>query len=148
MYTRRPRGVVECVANFSHEVGQIRLGDERGRPQTFLEHRLGEDLRSIEREYGEQVERLGREMNLPTAARHLPGVEVENERAEDDPHNQWPLMLLPAEFDEVSLSTCEFPGSVLRLPFPLDVAVTTPAGGSQTVVGQHSCRGRIRIATP
>jgi hypothetical protein len=35
-------------------------------------------------------------MNLATAARHLPGVEVENERAEDDPHNQWPLMLLPA----------------------------------------------------
>jgi hypothetical protein len=27
-------------------------------------------------------------MNLPTSARHLPGVEVENERAEEDAHNQ------------------------------------------------------------
>ena len=94
---RRPRGVAECFANFSHEVGKIRLGDERGRPQTLLEDRLGEDLRSIEREYCEQVERLGREMNRPTAARHLPGVEVENERAEDDSHKS-SLMLLPPEF--------------------------------------------------
>ena len=36
-------------------------------------------------------------MNLATAARHLPGVEVENERAEDDPHKS-PVMILPAEF--------------------------------------------------
>jgi hypothetical protein len=28
-------------------------------------------------------------MNLETAARHLPGAEVENERAKDDPQNQW-----------------------------------------------------------
>jgi hypothetical protein len=95
---RRPRGIVECLAKFSHKVGKIRLGDERGRPQTFLEYGLGEDLRSIEREYCKQVERLGREMNLPTAARYLPGVQVENERAEDDPHNKSPLIILPAEF--------------------------------------------------
>ncbi len=86
---RRLRRVAECVANLSDEVRKIRLGDKCGRPEAFLEHRLGEDLRSIEREYSEQVERLGREMNLQTAARHLPGVEVENERAKDDPQNQW-----------------------------------------------------------
>jgi hypothetical protein len=37
-------------------------------------------------------------MNLPTAARYLSGVQVENERAEDDPHNKSPLIILPAEF--------------------------------------------------
>src|SRR6185436_4298612 len=34
---RCPRGVAECFPKFSHEVGEIRLGDERGRPETFLQ---------------------------------------------------------------------------------------------------------------
>ena len=84
------RGVAECFPNFGNEIGEIRLGDERCRPETFLQGGLGEDLRTIQHERGEEVERLGRKMNLATSACQLPRVEIEGEWAEANPHERPP----------------------------------------------------------
>ena len=78
--------VADRLANLGHEVREVGLGDKRLRPQTFLQHRFGQDFRAIQYERDEQVERLGREVNLAAALRQLPGVEIEGERAEADAH--------------------------------------------------------------
>jgi hypothetical protein len=87
---RPARGVAECFPNLGHQVGEIRLRDERCRPETFLQGGLGEDLRTIQQERDEQVERLGRKVHLATFTCQLPCVEIEGERAEADPHERPP----------------------------------------------------------
>jgi hypothetical protein len=94
---RPTRDVAECFPNLGNEVGKIRLGDECRRPEAFLQGALGKDLRTIQHKRGEQVERLGRKVNLATLACQLPCVEIEGERAEADPHNG-PLFEEPAKF--------------------------------------------------
>ena len=82
--------VAECFTKFGNEIGEIRLGDERCRPETFLQSGLGKDLRTIQYERGEQIEGLGLEMNLATRACQLPRVEIEGEWAEANPHKRPP----------------------------------------------------------
>ena len=96
---RRAAPVAERFANLGHEVREIGFGDEGVRPQTFLQRRLGEDLRTIEGERHQQLERLGRQMNLAVLPRQLPGVEIEGERAEANP--QMAPWRKPAKFLEV-----------------------------------------------
>ena len=94
----------QCFPDFSNEVGEIRLGDERCRPETFLQLGLGEDLWTIEHERREQVERLGCEVNLATSAHQLPGVEVRV----NGPKRMRTTALLSGNLR----SPCEFPGTL------------------------------------
>ena len=61
---RRAGPVAECLANLGDEVRQVRLGDERVGPEALLQLQLGQDFRTFQDERNQQLERLGREMNL------------------------------------------------------------------------------------
>ena len=67
---RRGAGVVaERLANLGDEVREVGLGDEGVRPETVLQHGLGQDFRTIQHEHRQQLERLGREVNLAVCPR-------------------------------------------------------------------------------
>jgi hypothetical protein len=78
--------VTECFANLSHEVREIRFFDERLRPEPCEQLRLGEDFWTIQDQRCQQLECLGREVNLAACLRQPSGVEIERERAEANPH--------------------------------------------------------------
>jgi hypothetical protein len=74
-------------ANLADEIRQIGLGNERLGPQSTLQNRLGNHLWTIDDERQQQLERLGREVNLAVFLGELSGVEVENKWAEANPHH-------------------------------------------------------------
>jgi hypothetical protein len=79
--------VLEGPADLCHEIREIGFGDECRRPEPLLQHRLGQDSRAIQRQRDQQLERLGREVNLFAAARQLSGVEIDRERTEANPQD-------------------------------------------------------------
>jgi hypothetical protein len=83
-------------ANLADEIRQIGLGNERLGPQSTLQNRLGNHLWTINDERQQQLERLGREVNLAVFLGELSGVEVENKWAEANPHG--PPCEIPAKF--------------------------------------------------
>jgi hypothetical protein len=89
------------VADLGDQVREVGLRDERVRPELLLEDGLGEHLRPLQRERLEQLERLGRKMDVPALTDELPGIGVENERPEANPHSGRP---------------CKKPGTFTELP--------------------------------
>jgi len=89
--------VAKGPANFADEIRQIGLGNERLGPQSPLQNRLGNHLWTISDERQQQLERLGREVDLAVFLSELSGVEIENKRAEANPHHGPPCEI-PAKF--------------------------------------------------
>ena len=80
--------IPERVADFSDEVREICLGDVGRRPQPVLQDLLRKRFRTFAGEHGEQLERLGREVQYAIAASELSGVEIERERSETNRHGR------------------------------------------------------------
>ena len=95
--------VSEGLTNLSDQVREIRLGDERFRPQPLLQHVFRKNLRPIQDQRPQQLESLRRQMDVVASARQLPRVEIEHEWAEAERHGSC--------LDK----TCGFPGNPLRL---------------------------------
>jgi hypothetical protein len=74
---RRPWRIPERGADLGNEVVQTRVGDERLRPQTLEQFRLGHSLRpSIEKQLQELEGLGGKRHSTSMAKKHpLPGVE-------------------------------------------------------------------------
>ena len=78
----RAAAVAERFADLSDQIRNIGLDKECVRPEALLQHGLGEDSWTIHGERGQQLERLGREVNLAMSAHELVRVEIQREWAE------------------------------------------------------------------
>ena len=65
----RRNTILEGLAYFSNQTGEIRLGNERRGPEMFVQLVFRERARSILDEDFQQLERFGREMYLGTTAK-------------------------------------------------------------------------------
>ncbi len=70
--------VAEGAPDLGDEIGEVRLGDERSRPQPLQEVRLGQGLGALCDEHRQQLESLGSEVNFHPAAPELARVEIED----------------------------------------------------------------------
>jgi hypothetical protein len=95
------RRIVQGVADLGDQVREVGFREEGVRPELLVQDGLGEHLRALQRERFEQLERFGRQVNVPALTDELPGVGVENERPEANPHNGRP---------------CKKPGTFTELP--------------------------------
>ena len=56
--------VVQRLSNFCNQAGQIGVDHERIRPQSLVQFQLRQDARAVRDEQHQQIERLGRQMQL------------------------------------------------------------------------------------
>src|SRR5687768_5570976 len=80
--------VPESFANLSDETRQVGVGDERRRPKTFVQLVFRKNTRTVVDEDFEEVESLGRQMHLRSAAKKLSGVRVERHLPKTEFHNR------------------------------------------------------------
>ena len=83
---RRPWRIPECGADLRNQVVQTRVGDERLRPQTLEQFRLGNSLRpSIEKQL-QELEGLGGKRHRTSMAKKRPPTGVELALSKNDTH--------------------------------------------------------------
>ena len=78
--------VFERGTDVGDQIREIRLDDERAWPERFLERCFRQRIGPAFDELEEEVERLGRDVDLLSAAAQLPGERVECEFAETQFH--------------------------------------------------------------
>ncbi len=131
--TRAPGAVAERAAHLGDEHTEARVGYERPRPQPFVNVRLRQRSRALPDQADEQIERLGRYVDLARSAEKLPSLFVEHERVEAEQR------LAPVR---------PLHDSVLRIPWSrgadrrdgADQCARDPAGGRSTIQMSASAR--------
>jgi hypothetical protein len=64
--------ILQHPPKFLHEHDERRVRHDRSRPEPFVQLRLSHDARRFVCQQGEEIERLGRQMNLDVVSRQLP----------------------------------------------------------------------------
>ena len=83
---RPGRGVAKGASNLGHQTRQVRLLDERRRPQSLLQLGFRHGARPVVEEDRQQLERFRRKMDLIAVSEELPRAVVEHEAAETVRH--------------------------------------------------------------
>src|SRR3984893_14434563 len=73
------RRVVQRLANLAYQNGQVRLGDERRRPEPFLQVGLRDRVGAILEEEPAKIERLRRQVPLLVLAKQLARIRIDPE---------------------------------------------------------------------
>jgi hypothetical protein len=83
---RRPGVVVNGVANLGDEHRQVGVRDEGVRPEVRVQFRLRERAWPRAQQRCQQIERFVRQVHLALASQQLPGLLVDREGIEAEPH--------------------------------------------------------------